>query len=315
MDINKLLSSTALVMGVTFATPFVVQQGIEYVDGIDNYLNELKLDQFVARQPQGKQIPIKYRDKVVGVITHGGTGSGAFLNEDLILTAAHVIYKSGGFFSSGGLSDPISIVTPGEKIIQAYVVGFSNKFDIALLSTKKIPKLPDNLMDSIGKSTQGQKVRAIGYGEDSKLMMTTGSVGPTSHLVATMNSYDLTAVSGMSGGPVRDSETGQIISIVSRGYPLHLRNMGDTPILDAQESGEYVAMGDLYMGLLTKYPSLNPAYKSFERFFGELSHQYDQREAALSESTSTGYEKDKLMRVTYTPVDIDLTLNTIVESE
>lgn len=142
-------------------------------------------------------------NSVVVVYTDTGVGSGFAIEENLLLTNAHVVEDN----------KTVTINLYNDSPIKGTVIKIDNNKDLALIQTKKsLPVLDINKE----KISIGDEVYAIGAPKDMPYTMTKGIISALDRQIG-KNSYiqlDASVNSGNSGGPLLDSN-GKVIGVIT----------------------------------------------------------------------------------------------------
>jgi S1-C subfamily serine protease len=142
-------------------------------------------------------------------------GSGVAINDNSILTAAHLLTGDGSF----------SIVSVGGQVAKASVVGVDPQTDLALLKVDGVELSPAQLATGTGSTLRiGNTVVALGTGTGNHRPVGLGVVSdfnklltyPSGVLGAAMVVTDAKADTPMvSGGALLDADTGAVIGILT----------------------------------------------------------------------------------------------------
>lgn len=147
--------------------------------------------------------PEKTYDSVVVVYTETGVGSGFSIEENLIITNAHVV----------GNNKTVAVNTYDGTTLKGSVIKTDYEKDLALIQVEKA-FTPLNIKEE-GLAI-GQEVYAIGAPKDMPYTMTKGIVSALDRKIEN-NTYiqiDASVNSGNSGGPLVD-ENGDVIGIIT----------------------------------------------------------------------------------------------------
>ena len=142
-------------------------------------------------------------NSVVVVYTDTGVGSGFAIEENLLLTNAHVVEDN----------KTVTINLYNDSPVKGTVIKVDAAKDLALIQTKKsLPVLDINKE----KISIGDEVFAIGAPKDMPYTMTKGIISALDRKIG-KNSYiqlDASVNSGNSGGPLLDSN-GKVIGVIT----------------------------------------------------------------------------------------------------
>lgn len=154
-------------------------------------------------------------DSAVQVVVGGGHGSGVYIGDGYILTAAHVAVEA-------GTEGTVEIKHPRSENYAdswtATVVWVDTRQDVALLHVKAV--ISDTALKaspvSCDKFNVGQKVVIVGWPRDLGRIQSSGYIasdetkrGPWAHSVVVVAPVTF----GNSGGPVYDEQTGKVAGI------------------------------------------------------------------------------------------------------
>ena len=145
------------------------------------------------------------------VLDGRGHGTGFFLEDDLLLTNAHVV----------GSAETVTIQLHTTELVEGEVVGVDHDRDLALVRVSMSVGTV-NVLD-IGKLKHGQEIRTIGFGGNTWYSEIEGKVSyyfpyiiPDSTENVLYVRASLAVIPGHSGSPVFNSK-GNVIGIISRG--------------------------------------------------------------------------------------------------
>jgi len=250
--LTGLLKVISLILLITFTVPFVYFVGI--YDLVLVYETVVILQdraRYIENSLQGDDIDKNIRDRVVSIVNRGGRGTGYILEPGVIITVAHVISRG---------SKEVTVFNAGNPETKYKVLYVFREHDIAILIDKASRKLTTKSLETLGTLNKNDKITAVGYGIDSKLMLVAGLVGPDSLSSDNFVSYTSPFISGMSGGPIFDSE-GKLIGLVSSGYDVfHLKSDDERARLkkaykDFINKGIEGDQNDIILGRIITYPS------------------------------------------------------------
>lgn len=174
------------------------------------------------------------------VVLRNGTsvGSGFFVDEDLVLTNAHVV---------GSAGDPVEAVFSDGRTLSGKAVRHDEWLDLALIRVDNAAVEPLPLGDAMALKT-GDGVVFIGTPEGLEFTVHQGIVSHTSrqNLGVAYFQVDANVNHGNSGGPVLDS-LGRVVGIVTArmadaeglGFvlPINYAYDGKTPLVERPEPG------------------------------------------------------------------------------
>jgi len=147
--------------------------------------------------------PEETYNSVVVVYTDTGVGSGFFVEENIIITNAHVV----------GNDTRVTINLYDESTLKGSVVKTDFEKDLALI---RVDEMNTPLMINTESISIGQEVYAIGAPKDMPYTLTKGIVSALERKLG-QNTYiqvDASINSGNSGGPLVD-EDGKVIGIIT----------------------------------------------------------------------------------------------------
>jgi S1-C subfamily serine protease len=151
----------------------------------------------------------------VKIILKAGHGSGVHIGNGFVLTAGHV----------GNTDKIVRVKLDDGSDVPGRVLWFSfadDAPDVALIYVE--PRLLARVGVShlsCDKPRLGQTVRIVGNPLDVEFLTTWGRIGragPPSAAFPYYVALDATATNGVSGGPVFDDETGDLIGLLVAGY-------------------------------------------------------------------------------------------------
>jgi serine protease Do len=173
------------------------------------------------------------------VLRHGtSVGSGFFVDEDLVLTNAHVV---------GSAGDPVEAVFSDGRTLSGKAVRHDEWLDLALIRVDNAAVEPLPIGDAMALKT-GDEVVFIGTPEGLEFTVHQGIVSHTArqNLGVAYFQVDANVNHGNSGGPVLDS-LGRVVGIVTArvadaeglGFvlPINYAYDGKTPLVERPEPG------------------------------------------------------------------------------
>ncbi|WP_089177238.1 serine protease [Bosea sp. AS-1] len=149
---------------------------------------------------------VKLAGATVLLRTGGGHGSGAYIGDGYIVTAAHVV--------AGGAA--VTVKSDDDKERAARVLWINADFDVALLRIKDEMGIS---VASLGcrEPAVGENVSLAGNPASLEFITTYGRIAGKARKVGGLESVmvvDATVAPGMSGGPVFDAD-GRVVGLVS----------------------------------------------------------------------------------------------------
>lgn len=152
---------------------------------------------YLVYLPAASAFPPDQPSDVKIAMADGGHGSGVYIGDGIVITAAHVARHDG-----------LSVVTHDEVSRTATVLWTDPEHDIAALRI-----VPDGITASridCSGPVVGERVTAFGSPADLDFLRTSGVVAGEARTIDIWKSVvpvDMTVVQGMSGGPVMNSDS------------------------------------------------------------------------------------------------------------
>lgn len=191
---------------------------------------------------------------VARISTGIALGSGVYIGDNLVLTAAHVILTSTSPGAGPVRESGIVVELDSQRVVRsATVVGYNRQKDVAILRLDRDPGVPALAVKATGLSNVGGAIFILGYpqgasgapiisqGVISRFYVRSGEPPPTGNIMQ----YDAAIAPGSSGGPILDG-TGSIISV---SQAVLLTTSG---ALSGQSTGFFIGVaGDDILTILT----------------------------------------------------------------
>lgn len=261
--IKKLIRLALLTLLVNITAPLLYFTGVTVAPMYSNYMKESREQIFIKTRLQGEQIPALYRKDIVMILsTDMSRGSGTLLEPGVVLTAAHV----------PGDNKSAMILEPGVGLVSYNVVAIDRTSDIAIM-VKPGVEITAKSLDKIARNNPGDKVLAVGFGANSKMMAVEAVDMGADTFTEDINTdtFSDSFIGGMSGGGIFNAE-GKVVSLVSRGYNVKF-NFTESEVEDIIEeynnhlSGKKLTSGDnIFLGYLMTHPSMGVSDEYLERY-------------------------------------------------
>lgn len=258
---------------------------------IDSHSFESKRQTYIDEVPQATKIPNYYSKDVVSIFNFndGGRGTGVETEDGVVLTVEHVV----------GKSKEVVVFKKGHEREIYRVLSVNQEADLAVL-VREGSKVTQETLEKLSDGHLGNKVVAVGYGADSKLMATYGTINETLPGSKAFLSFSSPLIGGMSGGPVFDTWTGKIVGFVSRGYALDFALSEDetaaaNEAYETHKNGGFANQSDVFMGLILNTPSFLSKASTLKEFLEPMVEDKMPKFGGLSTVKPSDYPRGGLV--------------------